>query len=390
MKVLAITNLYPRPDRPQAGLFNAQLFRAMSAVLGQELEIWVLVPEWRAWRWGAIRAWRSPLQHDASTRYQPVFYVPVLGRRWSARLYGWSARSVALRLRAAQVVFSSWLYPDGVMATRLAKVAGCPAWMMALGTDAHHLDARERARQIVAACGQAAGVVCVGAHLAQRLIQAGVSRERVHVVANGVDTAVFHHRSADDARRGLGISGLAQGTRLVLFVGNLVEVKAPEVLLAAFGQLVNRNAESLQLVLLGDGPLAAALRAQAASLGLADRVRFVGRETHERVAMWMNVADVLCLCSRSEGMPNVILEALASGLPVVATDVGACRDMLAGEPAASLVPSGDAAALARALRERLTAPVDRAKMAARHGQRTWRDQARDILELMRRAGTTSP
>ena len=79
----------------------------------------------------------------------------------------------------------------------------------------------------------------------------------------------------------------------------------------------------------------------------------------------------------------MILEALASGLPVVATDVGACRDMMAGETEARLVPPGDANALAKALGELLAQEPDRVALAARHGRRSWRDQAREIVELMK-------
>ena len=98
----------------------------------------------------------------------------------------------------------------------------------------------------------------------------------------------------------------------------------------------------------------------------------------------MNAADCLCLSSRSEGMPNVVLEALASGTPVVATDVGACRDLLGAEPAARLVPPESPAALAQGLEALLAAPVDRPAMARRNASRfSWDRQARTILSLMR-------
>jgi glycosyltransferase involved in cell wall biosynthesis len=97
----------------------------------------------------------------------------------------------------------------------------------------------------------------------------------------------------------------------------------------------------------------------------------------------MNVADVLCLTSRSEGMPNVVVEALASGLPVVATAVGACPELLANEPSARLCRSGDVDALAGALREVLDMTVDRQALAARHSKHySWEGQAKTLLNVM--------
>jgi glycosyltransferase involved in cell wall biosynthesis len=98
--------------------------------------------------------------------------------------------------------------------------------------------------------------------------------------------------------------------------------------------------------------------------------------------LWMNFCDCLCLSSWSEGMPNVILEALASGLPVVATDVGACRDLLDDEPMARLVPPGDAPKMAEAIGDLLSRTVDRPALAARNGKRSWADQAQEVLALI--------
>ena len=81
-------------------------------------------------------------------------------------------------------------------------------------------------------------------------------------------------------------------------------------------------------------------------------------------------------------MPNVILEALASGLPVVATEVGACRDLLEGEPMSRLVPPGDAQKMAEALGDLLSQTVDRPALAERHGKRSWEDQAQGVLALI--------
>jgi len=137
------------------------------------------------------------------------------------------------------------------------------------------------------------------------------------------------------------------------------------------------------LVIIGDGPMRKGLERRVRESGLDGSVCFLGVRPHGEIALWMNRAGVLCLASRSEGMPNAVLEALASGLPVVATDVGACREMLEGEPAARIVKPGDAEAMAAAIRDLLATPVDRQAMAERHGKRSWDAMAREMVTIVR-------
>jgi glycosyltransferase involved in cell wall biosynthesis len=138
------------------------------------------------------------------------------------------------------------------------------------------------------------------------------------------------------------------------------------------------------------------LEKQAQDLGISDSVTFLGSRPHNEVALWMNAADCLCLPSRSEGMPNVVIEALASGLPVVAADVGGVRELLENERECRLIavkptsdgscPSGSSCLvpeLAKALKEVLELDIDRAAISGRNRNRfSWRKQARAILNLI--------
>ncbi|MFC1453463.1 glycosyltransferase family 4 protein, partial [Verrucomicrobiota bacterium] len=137
-----------------------------------------------------------------------------------------------------------------------------------------------------------------------------------------------------------------------------------------------------RLLVIGTGPLRRRLEALARRGVTAGSVSFLEGCPHEEIARWMNVADCLCLSSRSEGMPNVVLEALASGLPVVATDVGACAELLNGKPGTRLVEPGRPAALAEAMAEILGAEPDRGAMAAEFGGYGWSDAARRVVGLL--------
>ena len=380
-------------------MFNVQLFRAMAEVLqstgnkaagaGAHLTNICLVPEWRVWRWAAIRRWAAPLATPFNTRYVPVFYLPLVGRNWNDRLYSLSLGKLTGAIEGHDAVFSTWLYPDGVVAAKLAETCGLPSWIMVLGTDVRHLDHSPRRAGLLEACRKAGGIICVCRSLADRLTAAGVDPAKVHTVPNGVDKSLFHYRPKSEAVQRLATS-FSSG-RVVLFVGNLVQVKGPDIMLQAFAKAARSfsalpNSRKPKLVTVGDGPMRKHLQRQAVELGVGDMVTFLGNRPHDETALWMNAADCLCLTSRGEGMPNVVLEALASGLPVVATDVGACAEMLDKEPAARVVESEDAGAIASALAEMLSSDRDREAMAGRHGEFGWQDQAREILALLRTDG----
>jgi len=173
----------------------------------------------------------------------------------------------------------------------------------------------------------------------------GVAEERIVVQYNGVDLESFREREVASTRRAL---GLPLDRSIVLFVGNLVPVKGPDVLLDAFARLVSAMQEPPLLVVAGGGRLRPALEQTVGSARLSEHVRFVGARPHSEIPQWISASDVLCLPSRMEGCPNVILEAFASGRPVVASSVGGVPELVLDDRGV-LVPPGDPEALARGL-----------------------------------------
>jgi len=162
-------------------------------------------------------------------------------------------------------------------------------------------------------------------------------------VPKGVDTTLFTP-DGPSVRRELGLDG----HRIALVVSRLVPIKNVALAIEAMSTAAASQSD-LIMVVVGDGPLRASLEAQAAGPGLAGRVRFAGGVAHEALPAWYRTADLFVLPSTFDNSPNVALEAMASGLPVVATDVGGLREYVQDSVNGSLVPSGDAAALARAI-----------------------------------------
>jgi glycosyltransferase involved in cell wall biosynthesis len=345
-KVLFVTNLFPRSDMPRCGVFNAYLVRAIvERGAGQPvLDVLVPVPEWRFWRHRRIRRWVPPPEISymfsavIKIHYVPVFYIPFFGRSFSWLFY----RSAFLRRRdlfeRCDAVLGSWLYPDCVAAAAVAEVCDKPFYARLHGTDRFHLDAAFRSAVCRRTLDMAENIFVNAQFMSEALQQRCVRKDKISVVRNGVDRDLFHCR--DSAETDAQPASLCLGSEsfssenicTFLWVGNLVGIKAPAVALKAFAAMIatlskqqdagSGNAAEFRLAVVGDGSLRKSLELLAAELGVADYVVFCGSVPHREIALWMNAADCLLLTSCSEGMPNVVIEALASGTPVVSTDVG--------------------------------------------------------------------
>ena len=192
------------------------------------------------------------------------------------------------------------------------------------------------ADRVVTVCGAFAG----------QLTRIGVSPEKIFVRHNSINLNGTPPPSAGDARALRERLGIAEGERVVLAVGRLSREKAHVDLVNALGRLRAGGAD-FRLVVVGEGPERPAVESAACEQGISDRVVFAGHVSDVRP--FYALADVLALPSHSEGSPNVLLEAMAAGLPVVATAVGGVPEIVAHEESALLVGPRDPEALAAAV-----------------------------------------
>jgi glycosyltransferase involved in cell wall biosynthesis len=383
MRVVVVTKIFPSSLEPLSSPFNRQQIgelarrcdvEVLEAIPHVPLARALSVPE-RAARLAALP--RHERVHGIDVTYVRQLYVPRLGLPVAVPLYLASLLPHRERLRAADVVLATWAYPDGCAAVLAARALGKPCVVKVHGADVNVVLQR-RAPQRVAArvLPLADAVVSVSRPLGEELVRLGVPRERVHVVANGVDSSLFFPRDRDEARREL---GLPEDARVVLFVGRLEPQKGLRELLDAFHRVRARVPRSV-LVLVGDGVGAEEARARAAAWP-EGVVRVVGSRPHAEIATWLGACDVFALPSWAEGTPNVVLEALASGRPVVGTKVGGIPDVLGDERAGILVPPRDASALADALVSALHATWDENIVRA-CGPRSWRESAGALYEVL--------
>ena len=297
----------------------------------------------------------EPCPEDVDLRpvYPSTRYVPRIGSLVNHRLFARDVRpalhSVAADWRP-DAILAAWVYPDGCGAAMVAEELGLPVVVIAQGTDIHqYLRMPVRSRVIRRTLCRVSAVVTRSRDMAGQVVAAGVPSDRVHTIYNGVDLDLFTPGDLGAARAQL---GLPEDARVVLFVGHLTAIKDPLLLVRAFALLRAGDAEARwRLVLVGDGELRREVEREVEARGLGERVVLAGERRPADVVRFMQAADVLAVPSRNEGVPNVIREAFACGLPVVATRVGGVPEVVDQPFLGRLVEWGEEEEMARGLCE---------------------------------------
>jgi teichuronic acid biosynthesis glycosyltransferase TuaC len=383
LRVLILTKVFPNAAQPLAAAFNRQQFASLSRIADLDLLVpiqWFpgarqLGPRTEAGRLAAVPdfEWTEGM----FVRHPRVFHLPRVDYPFAAGLYVASLLPLVRRLAArADVVLGSFVYPDGLAAAWMARLLGLPAVMYALGSDINVLPQIPGVRAMLRmTLPRTSRVVAVSRDLGDKLVGFGAPRERVVVVPNGVDRRLFTPRDRAEARRALGQP--ADG-KMILYVGRVEPAKGVEDLLAAFA-LIAPHHPNVRLAIVGDGSVRAKAEKQAAAL--PGRILVPGGRPLDEVSRWMAACDLLTLPSWNEGTPNVVLEALASGRPVVATRVGGIPDLIDRPSLGELVDPRNPQALADAL-VRVLGGCHDPQAIARAGTVSWDESAERLHDVL--------
>jgi glycosyltransferase involved in cell wall biosynthesis len=388
MRVLFLGNLYPAPWDPTRGTFNLNTVRA----LADHAEVRVVSP-WGWWtRARRPGEWFHPPSLTAEgveATYPTYWSVPAVSL-CHGRLMAASLRAHLARIRAEfpfDVILAAFAYPDGVAAEHLSRAFDVPYVVAVLGSDINTFpNSRTLRGQIVRSLRRAGRIVSVSQALKEKTAELGVEPQRIVVQYNGVEGDRFEPREKEELRRQL---GLPLDRKVICYVGNFKPEKGVDVLVQAMDDLRairqrpgrGSSGPDFELAMVGSGVMQQELDTIVRERGLQDVVRFHGRQPHAKVPDWIGACDVFCLPSRREGCPNVVLEALASGRPVVGSAVGGVPELLAKDNGV-LAPAGDPRALAGALHEALERPWDPAALRASVPCLSWAEVGltyRDVL-----------
>ena len=365
LRLLTFSTLYPNAERPNHGVFVENRLRHLVGT--QPVTSTVLAPvPWfpsgaaRFGDWARnARVPRQEVRHGLHVHHPRYPVLPRVGMLAApALLYQAGLRAARRLMRDGlrpDVIDAHYLYPDGVAAVWIGRRLGIPVVMTARGSDVTQIGQMAApGRMIRAALRGAAGVITVSAALRDGVVALGAPPERVRVLRNGVDLQAFHppaDRAA--ARRALGLTRPA-----LVSVGHLIPRKGHDLTVRALALL-----PEWELVILGEGPERAALEALARTLGVHDRVRLLGARPHGELAACYGAADLMVLASSREGWANVLLESMACGTAVVASDIPGNPEVVARRDA-GVVAQRSPEGIAGGVRDLWGAMPDRAATRA--------------------------
>ncbi len=385
LRTLVFTTLYPNAARPAHGVFVEQRLRKLLAT--GEVTTRVLAPvPWfpsSAAVFGDYARFaqvpRTEERYGIHIEHPRYLLLPKVGM--TSAPYLLAVRSLATLRRwqregwDCDLIDAHYFYPDGVAATLLGRWLGKPVVVTARGTDINLIPEYRLPRALIRrAARRCAGMVAVCEALREAMAALGIDAARVKVLRNGVDLELFRPLDRALLREQLGWHG-----RVLLSVGLLIERKGHHIAIEALASLP----PDASLAIAGEGSMADELAALARRLGVADRVKFLGRKSQQELVGLYSAADALVLASSREGMANVLLESLACGTPVIATPAWGTPEVVRERAAGVLTKDRTPQALARACEALFANYPDRHATRAYAEQFSWDATTAGQLQLFR-------
>jgi len=382
MRILIISNLYPNRLLRNRATFNRHQFFELARHCSVKIIAQVAWTDKVSLKrsTGQTIPYRETI--DGIETYHPTyFFTPKI----LETLYGlfcflsiYATASRLIRSMQPHCIFATWAYPDGFAAVLLGRLYGLPVFVKTHGSDIHGIQSGLPTLLTAWGLKKARKVFSVSRDLKNRAVKMGVDKDRIITVYNGVDRTVFYPQNKIEARQKFDIP---PDMTVMLFVGNLETVKGPDVLIDAF-HIMKSSITNCRLYLTGAGSLLKHLKEKCRAHGLGKSVIFSGPVDHKTMGSWMNTADLLVVPSRNEGVPNVILEAMACQIPVVATRVGGIPEVVVENETGLLVEAERPDQLGRVIKDALGREWNKDKILRHSKEYTWESNISAILSCI--------
>lgn len=376
MRIAVVTSIFPTSSQPWRGHSVYQTIKR----LAQNADVEVFSPH--AQYPGVLSRFEKrgkefdPAYQPEGVRTHYITYpaIPRLTRRLNGSL---AARSILASVQRfnPDVLFGYFVYPDGYAALRVGKRLHKPVAVKAIGSDINAVPPSNMAatRRVLTDVDK---FLTVSAALREKAISMGASQERTISIINGCDGEIFRVADRTAARSSLGIQNDAE---LVVFVGRL-DVRKGLLELIDAASALRRRRPALDVCIIGEGHDEPAVRSAIQHSGADAFIRLLGAKNSSDVAVWMAASNLVTLPSYAEGCPNVVIEALSCGRPVVATNVGGIPELM-DRTCGELIPPKDARALESALDATLSRNWVPEVIASQHS-RTWETVADETLTVL--------
>jgi glycosyltransferase involved in cell wall biosynthesis len=375
LRIAVVTQYFPSSAEPWQGRSAYETLR----VIARKADVQVFYsnasyPSFlrsRNKRFTLDHSWNPP---DVKTNYYDYPALPLLTRPING---GMAARVLLPHVSAftPDLIFSCVLYPHGYTGLRIARALSVPAVAMGIGSDINRIGDAISAMQTRKVLKNSDFIVTVCDDLRKKAVAMGARPDKALAILNGCDLGTFHVRDRLEARKSLGIDPTCQA---VVYIGRMDLRKGLRELVEA-AVMVQARRPNLQIYLVGDGPDRSIIQGAIGDGNASNFIHVLPSCAFDEVAEWMAAADAVALPSYMEGCPNVVLEALACGRPVVATSVGGIPEIM-NDTCGCLVPPQNAEALAQGLNSVLERTWDPARISAVHS-RSWNTVADELLGL---------
>jgi len=384
-RTLLFSTLFPSASRPSHGIFVQTRLRELLRSGQVHTHVVAPVPWFPSTnpRWGDYARMASTPAHEqrygVEIDHPRYAVIPKFGMTSAPWLLARSALPFVRRLQARGLDFdlidAHYFYPDGVAAVALGRALGKPVVITARGTDINLIPQSVAPRRmILQAARECAHMITVCAALKDALVDLGADADKVTVLRNGVDLELFHPEPIGSSRAQFGMQGFCLAS-----VGHLIDRKGHHRVIGALPALPD-----VTLYVAGAGPDEAALRGLAVSLGVQTRVHFLGSLPQTALRTLYSAADALVLASSREGWANVLLEAMACGTPVVASNVWGTPEVVASSQAGVLMPELSATGVAEGVNRLRHALPDRAQTRRYAEGFDWQSITQGQLDVFRR------
>ncbi len=337
-------------------------------------------------RWKYSQVAKQELREGLEVYHPRYFMTPKVGMS----LYGMKMfLSVLSAVRRIQnnfdfdVIDAHYVYPDGFAGVLLGQCFRKPVVVSARGTDINLFQKFPLIRRLLQyALHRAHQAIAVSQSLGEEILRLGISEKKLTVIPNGVDIEKFCPAPKEQARKKI---SLPLNNKIILSVGHLTSNKGFDLLVKALKILSGESREEdLRLVIVGEGSTRKELEQLISSLQLDGRVHLVGAIPHQELYLWYSAADLFCLASAKEGWPNVLLESLACGTPVVATDTGGIPEIIRSDTVGLLTKRNEEE-FAKIISIALKTDWNRTEIIQYARQHTWDKVARSVYDVFQSA-----
>ncbi|MEP3465784.1 MAG: glycosyltransferase, partial [Parasphingorhabdus sp.] len=272
------------------------------------------------------------------------------------------------------LIDAEFFYPDGPAAMRVAKALNIPFTVKARGADIHHWGSDPKCRnQILATAENANALLAVSEALKNDMTDLGMDDVKVSVHYTGLDQEKFKPVDRPASKQKLNITG-----PLFISAGALIPRKNQALTIEAMTAFPNAT-----LLLAGQGEEEENYRALANSLGVADRIRFLGNVPHDELPQLVAAADISILVSKSEGLANAWVEALSCGTPIIISEAGGAHELVRADVAGRIVEQ-DSKAIVEAIEAIIKTPPSQEEVRATVNHFSWKNNGDQLLAIFQK------